>query len=220
MCLIVFLISCFLQCSIADEILLWKSKRTFIEADCIKNYRYLISNFAENKILLKDIELASLVALSYFPELKNIEIEFVLDDIKTTMETRPKINYLLSFNKKRKYVIYVDSIVKLNYGILIDQVPFNALIGLIGHELSHIVDYERRGILNLLSLLFNYSDLEFKKNFEEFIDLQTINKGLAWQLYDWADFAMCKSNASEKYKNFKMALYMDPVEIEKFIVNN
>ena len=75
MCLIVFLISCFLQCSIADEILLWKSKRTFIEADCIKNYRYLISNFAENKILLKDIELASLVALSYFPELKNIEIE-------------------------------------------------------------------------------------------------------------------------------------------------
>jgi len=200
--------------------MLGKSKREFNEANCKENYNCLKSKFANHKILLKEIELASLVALSYFPELKNIVIEFVLDDIKTTMETRPQINYSLGFNIKRRYIIYVDSIVKLNYGVLINEVPFNALIGLIGHELSHIVDYENRGILNLVSLLFKYSDLEFKEHFEKFIDLQTINKGLAWQLYDWADFSMCTSNASEQYKRFKMAFYMEPDEIKKFIMNN
>lgn len=192
-------------------------QRTFTVEDCEKNYEKLKKEFSNNKLFFDDIELAALVALSFYPELLDVNIKFLKTDIKTTMETRPKINSVFGKRDNRKYIIYVDNKVNNKFGVLIDNVPFNGLIGLIGHELAHIVDYEKMGVMKLTSLACNYSNDKFKEKFEKDIDVKTIKRGLGWQLHDWADYAMEKSMASKEYKSYKKKFYLQPAEIHRYI---
>ncbi len=173
--------------------------------------------YGNNKEIPARFELPALIALSRFPELKNTKIIFKSKKIKTTLNTRPTFWSLVFCKKKnRKYIIRVNNSKKDSL-VLFDPVPFNAKIGLLGHEFSHIVDYNGKKSGGVFGRGWEYRNKAKKEQFEKEIDSITISRGLGWQLYDWSDYVLNKSNATKKYKVYKKEIYLKPEEIIRLI---
>jgi hypothetical protein len=100
----------------------------------------------------------------------------------------------------------------------LQKVPFNALVGLIGHELSHIVDYESKADIEIMLRALSYLNIRTKTIFEKSIDKKTIQHGLGWCLFDWASYVLNQSGASMDYKAFKKRVYLEPIEIQEKIL--
>jgi hypothetical protein len=177
-----------------------------------KDDSFINNQHFKNKIYPQEYEQPILLALSFFPELKDVPITFQHAHISTTMNCQPHIPSLLV--GKRKYLININQNPNFE-GILIQNVPFNAQVGVIGHELAHITDYEAGNVLRIIKRGLDYLFPATKKQFEHDIDMLTIRKGLGNQLYDWANYSMYETpHASEKYKQFKQTVYMQPAHIE------
>lgn len=166
------------------------------------------------KTLIPRFEMQLLSTLSYYPELDSTEIVFKeAPKIKASLNARPTVGSILFRRRsKRKYVIRIkpnnaDSLATL------EEVGFNGAIGVLGHELNHIVDYSNRGFFGILGRMFNYGSKKGKRKYENEIDRMTIQKGLGWQLHDWEDYVLNKSNAKVKYKAYKRSTYYTPEEI-------
>ncbi|NRA12280.1 MAG: hypothetical protein HRT57_10030, partial [Crocinitomicaceae bacterium] len=101
--------------------------------------------------------------------------------------------------------------------ILLDDIPFDARIGLFGHELSHFSDYRQRSFGGVLKRMFSYSTLKGKERFEKEIDSMTVSVGLGSQLHAWSYYVLYYSNGSEKYKAYKKLVYLEPEEIIKLM---
>lgn len=192
--------------------------KKFDKDQCERKLDSLRSEFGKNKTdLPKEFETSILVALSYYPELKNSKIKFKSQKIATTMNARPTLGSLLFRRKDHfRYVVRInnskkDSILQVN------DVPFNGQIGLFGHEFFHFVDYRNKQLFHITKRLVSYTNDRKKEVFEKEIDLGTISRGLGWQLYDWSNYVLYESNATIDYKEFKRLIYMEPEEIEKAI---
>ena len=118
------------------QILLQESD--FSEADIDS----LEQNFGQEKVFVPRYKTASLVALSYYPELKETDIEFVHQKLTTTLAARPRMGSVFKKAGKRRYQIFINN--HESCEIPLHAAPFNAQVGVIGHELAHIVDYEKR----------------------------------------------------------------------------
>ena len=68
----------------------------------------LRSQFSNNKFFYEKYELQTLVALSFYPELKNTKISFRRRKLKTTMVARPKGMNVFRGKGKRHYIIYIN----------------------------------------------------------------------------------------------------------------
>lgn len=178
----------------------------------------LRSSFGRNKTIPKEFEPQIYIALSHYPDLKDIRIEFIKANINTTMACRPTANSLLR-RYNREYVITIDN-ENEQRGVVLDDVTFNAQVGVIGHELAHIIDYENRGTGSIAKLGMDYAIGNYPPEFEKSVDKLTIQRSLGWQLFDWADFVLNKSKASKEYKEFKRRTYLTPEEIKKEIEKN
>jgi hypothetical protein len=187
----------------------------FYQYDCSVDFDSLKKIYSQNKSFIKDYERQCLIALSFYPDLKECSVDFVYANISTTMACRPSVQSLV--RKKREYQIFINDYKDFE-GILLQDIPFNAQIGIIGHEIAHVLDYESRNIAGIVQRGINYLTTTAKREYERDIDLLTIEQGLGWQLYDWADFSMYQSTkATEDYKQFKRNTYMSPKEIEEVI---
>jgi len=177
----------------------------------------LKAKFSFGKDVPDRYALAFYTALSHCPELDSSEITFKDARIKTTLNARPTVGSLL-FRKRenRKYVIRVNSSAQDSL-ILLSDVPFNAQIGLFGHELTHFTDYRGKGFGGVFRRMLSYSNKNGKARFEKEIDSLTVTIGLGWQLYAWSYYVLHESNGSEKYKDYKKAVYMRPEDILKQI---
>ncbi len=185
-------------------------KKSFKIEDVLQERDSLFKLYGNNKYIQKKIELSTLIALSFYPELKDNNIDFIYENIKTTMATRP--SPLSVFKQNRDYTIYIDNDPE-GEGILIDDVPFNAQIGIIGHELAHIADYESKSGGQIIGIGLRYLHQPMRASFEKEIDIITIRKGLGWQLHDWSKYVLYESNASKEYKEYKQRTYLTPQEI-------
>lgn len=188
-----------------------KIQRSFTKENILLRKDSLIRQYTDYKTYPKNHELAILTALSFFPELQNTYIEFVEKDIRTTMACQPSMGSV--FHTNRSYKIFIDDRILQEKNVLLSTVPFNAQVGVIAHELCHILDYEELTIIQLARLGINYLNNEHKPHIEKRIDRITIKKGLGWQLYDWSNFVLNQSQASDNYKKFKRETYLTPEEI-------
>ncbi|MGM5469718.1 hypothetical protein ACS386_05530 [Flavobacteriaceae bacterium LMO-SS05] len=193
-----------------------------------EKFANLKSEFGNHKTLVAAYEKQMLVALSYFPELKEVKIIFRLRDRKTPLATRPTFFSMFRSAKKRTYVITISkkSTDYLN-SIIFKNLNYNAQIGVLGHELSHISDYLNKGFGKMLSVAEKELLSPKKVDRMEFItDLSCINHGLGYQLLEWS---------IEVRKNLKRAnwlgavnlsadekseRYMNPSTITKIISNH
>ncbi|MEO0473096.1 MAG: hypothetical protein AAF206_26005 [Bacteroidota bacterium] len=168
-------------------------------------------NYGQNKVFIDQYKKVSLVALSYYPELKETDIEFVHQKLNTTLAARPKMGSVFKKAGKRKYQIFINN--HESCEIPLDAAPFNAQVGVIGHELAHIVDYEKRNTNKIFGAGLSYATRQSKASFEKQTDRITIEHGLGWQLHHWADFVLKYSKANDKYLAFKERIYLTPKQI-------
>lgn len=196
--------------------------KRMIEENSLKSeIESLRLHYGYHKSLIKKYELATLVALSYYPELRGTEIKFIYKNIKTSMAARPYSNFIFKKSASRKYAIYIDNKLKGANGLLVDDIPFNGQVGIIAHELGHVLDYSRKSSLTILGTGINYSIFQnYKKKFEQATDSIAIAHKVGWQLYDFAYYVLYQSHASKEYKTYKKSIYMQPEDILKLINKN
>lgn len=154
----------------------------------------------------------TLTVLAYYPDLKNTKISFQYSSEMTTMASRPDVGSLLL--GKREYRVLINNNPDFE-GILLSDVPTKAQIGVIAHELAHILQYESYNTMGIIQLGLMFMDDESKTLFERETDERTIARGFGEYLKDWAQYSMYDSpKATEEYKEFKRRTYMSPEEIE------
>lgn len=153
-------------------------------------------------------------AFSHLDELKEVQIIFRTAKISTSLSARPTLTSLLFRRRsKRTYVVRIncsekDSIITLN------EAPKEAVVGVIGHELSHILDYHQKSCWGVFGRGFAYTSKKKKERFEKEIDSIAISRGFGEGLYRWADFVLNHSDATQEYKAFKRQIYLEPDEIK------
>nr|WKN37643.1 hypothetical protein K4G66_02840 [Tunicatimonas sp. TK19036] len=193
-------------------------QRNFKRPACYAFIKDLQESYGSNKELQNECLLPSLVALSFYPELKNTKIRFVLSDTKTTLAARPRLLSLFRGRKNRSYCIFIDQAVQDQQGVLLEEMSFNAQVGGLGHEYAHILDYQNRSGFNVLWLGIKYLlSRKAKATLEKAVDKRTIERGLGWQALAWEYYILHQSDASDRYKRYKENIYLAPEEILFYI---
>lgn len=173
----------------------------------------IAKEYSTNKKFSTEFKLPAMIALSYYPELKNTRIEFVNKSIRTTMACRPKWNFIFKRKENRVYRVFINNNAERVKGAMLADVPYNAQIGLIGHELGHVADYAQSGVFRIIGMGFKYLFTPGRMHVERKVDKITIDHQLGWQLYDFCDFILNRSTVSEEYKEYKRKVYYKPEEI-------
>lgn len=149
----------------------------------------------------------------FIPNLHNQNIVVRAGKLATTMNVRPSLFSLLFKNRdKRTYVIRVNTDSDFN-GVLYEDVPELARVGLVMHELMHIKDYKSRNFFGVLQRGMQYLSVRGKTKFEQEIDRMVIEEGMRNYLFLWALYIMEESDAGFDYKEFKRSTYLTPAEI-------
>ena len=170
-----------------------------------------------NKIIPKNILEEAIVALSYYPELEDVEIEFKFKKgiKKSFMQAQPKIRNLVQGKDNRSYYVLMSSKFLIeNEEFSMADVPSEVLIGWLGHELGHIKDYRNRSAMQLAKFGARYITSEdFIRKAERTADTYAINKGMGTYIFATKDFILNHSHLSDSYKKRKARLYLSPEEI-------
>ncbi len=160
--------------------------------------------------------LAFYTAASHYPELQQTRIEFKIKPLKTTMATRPS-KFLFISRSKRVYKVYINNRADFN-GIYLSSLNYDQQVGIIGHELAHILDYSHKSAFRLIASGIGYLVPSYRKKFEGATDIRTIKHGLGWQLFDFVDYLMNRSHASDSYLRMKKRIYLNEGEIRAIIL--
>lgn len=127
-------------------------------------------------------------ALTYYPDLKNVKIQFRWGVFTqhSFMLAQPKIHTLLRKKEKRAYQIIMRKKFFLkNSQFPNERVPSNVMVGWLGHELGHILDYKDRSSLNLVYFgLMYYFSKSFLKKAEITADKNAAEHGLIDELVE------------------------------------
>lgn len=125
-------------------------------------------------------------ALSYYPELDDVAIEFRWGVFTqhSFMLAQPKVSTMLRNKKHRKYQIIMRKKFFLkNKRVPNRRIPSEVIIGWLGHELGHIVDYKPRSNWNLMWFgIRYYLSKEFLIKAEITADLNAVKHGLINEL--------------------------------------
>ena len=162
----------------------------------------------------KRLEKVFAVVCEYFPELQNDNISLKFQSISMTMQARPNIWTL--FGGKREYFLFVNTERSRN-GLLLEDIPFNAQLGIISHELSHVLDYHFKTNWEIIKTGLWYLKKRNQEDYEKAIDYLVIKKGLGHQLKEWSAFVLNHSSLTDKYKKTKETYYLRPEDIDHCI---
>jgi len=169
------------------------------------------------KIIPNNIKDKVLLALSYYPKLNDVYIEFKIKKNikKSTMQARPTFESFFKKKTDRKYVILISKNFKISgreFSTL--NIPDEVFVGWIGHELGHIMDYQGRNRWNLISFGFQYL---FSENY--IIEAERAADGFAVQhkmekyILRTKNFILNHADITETYKNRMKKYYLSPEEI-------
>lgn len=176
------------------------------------------STIFKNKVIPEEIKKPVLEALSYFPELDDVDITFVFkDNIRgSVMQAQPKFfSLLVDAKENRKYKINITRM--LVFGDLktpIEEVPYDALVGWIGHELGHIMDYMDRSTTGMMRFGVKYM-ISDKKVIEAELtaDGYAIGCGMGHHIMANKNYILNNENFEDAYKDKIRNLYMSPNQI-------
>ena len=173
------------------------------------------------KIIPDNIKKNVVKALSYYPELKNTSISFKIKKSikKSTMQAQPTWVFLWKSRKNRSYVILISNTFKIEgqeFNTL--DIPSEVFIGWIGHELGHIMDYERRSKLSLILFGINYLiSSKSIKEAERTADTFAVSHGMATYILATKDFILNNASIAQDYKARIIKYYLSPEEIMELV---
>lgn len=179
-------------------------------------YNQLLEEFGQNKNLAKGYELQCLLALSHYPELKEVPIDFVIQETFIPLASRPSpISVLLPWVKRKYLVVISSKSADFFEGILMHNLPFNDQVGVLGHELAHTLFYLDKNSFQLAWIAYQYEkNGPFHDSFEQDTDKRAVAHGLGHQLYDYAFFVRKSfGNTQEEIANEEGGTYLSPKEL-------
>lgn len=190
--------------------------REYREQEQRANYDSLLAEFGNYKNLPEGFELQALLALQHYPELRETKINFIVDDVSIPLSSRPHWSSMLRAAKNRTYQVIIDSSLEgSREALLLKNQPFNAQVGIIGHELAHTVYYLDRSFFGIVgNALCQFTDCRIR--FERATDRRLIDYGLGWQRLDHATFVrsrISQDRASAFTAEGGGGAYMSPAEI-------
>lgn len=187
--------------------------REYVLEEQTTNYQYLLSEFGNNKELPVGYELQALLALSHYPELRDIKIKFVVDDVDIPLSSRPYWASMFRSAKNRTYLVIIDNQREgPRDALLLKRQPFNAQTGIIGHELAHTVYYLDRSLIGILAdAACQLNNCRIK--FEQDTDKRLVEYGLGWQRYDHSVFIRRSRGISIESAGNSNSAYLSPIEL-------
>lgn len=174
-------------------------------------------NFYAQKTIPESIEKEAKAALDYYPELEDaaIELRFKKNIKKSTMQARPKFSSFFRSKKNREYVILISEKFKISdKEFSTKDIPSDILIGWIGHELGHIMDYQNRSKLNLIwfGIKYLFSDNHIIEA-ERAADTYAVDQGMETYILKTKDFILNHAEITPSYKLRIEKYYLSPEEI-------
>jgi len=174
-----------------------------------------------HKIIPESIEKEVLAALSYYPELKDTPIEFKFKDNirKSTMQAQPTFGSIFRAKEKRQYIILMSRKIQIeDEHFTMKDIPSEVLIGWLGHELGHVMDYrDRTGVgMIIIGIKYLFSGAHIKE-VERAADTYAINHGMGEYILKTKNFILDNASFSERYKAKLRKLYMSPEEVMHLI---
>jgi len=187
-------------------------------------YDHIIETSSEKEILNKSLSEKYrdeiIVALSFFPELKDTRIQFKRKRffIRASMTSSPSFFSVFRKKEKRKYVISINNRKGLFKGVRLDSVSFAGRVGVLGHELCHVVDYESQDFFELIKfgVLYSLSSKEMKR-VEHETDLLTLKHGLGCELWHFKKYIFSNIKRSNKYRKKILEFYMTDQDVYNYI---
>ena len=184
-----------------------------------------LKEFGQNKEIPGQYTKPILTALSHFPELKDIHIVFVVRRQYTPLTTKPD---LVSVFKRKNYRTYIITISNQTIDtlkrLLFQNLTFEEQVGVIGHELSHVVDFDSKNFPQTIAIGVGHLSKKYIDRMEFNTDRICVMHGLGKYLeaysthvretmhvHNWrgADYVK-KGNGNGQYER-----YMNPDTIEK-----
>ncbi len=98
-------------------------------------------------------------ARSFYPELEDTTVEFQLVKAmkKAFMLAQPRVITLFGPKDKREYIIKISDTLRLeNHTTPVSDMPEDVLVGWMGHELGHIMDYQTKSLAGVLRFGLGY----------------------------------------------------------------
>ncbi|MGF1639239.1 MAG: hypothetical protein ACFCUU_19335 [Cyclobacteriaceae bacterium] len=173
--------------------------------------------FAINKIFPSALKTPILKALSFYPSLKNVKIEFVFNEKirKSVMQAQPKYRSMTGSRTRRSYIIKISRCFSLKgHKTPIQKLPEDVLVGWIGHELGHVMDYLDKSNRSLIFFGFAYlTSKDFIKTAERAADTYAVEHGLGKYILATKKFILHEAGMPDRYIKRINKLYLPPEEI-------
>ncbi|WP_243652280.1 hypothetical protein [Mariniflexile fucanivorans] len=156
-------------------------------------------------------------ALAYYPELANVPIEFKFKSKikKSTMQAQPHFWSVFCGKSKRKYKVLISENFKIADTVYYTKnIPSKVLIGWLGHELGHVMDYQHRSSFNLIGFGLGYlfSEKAMKKA-ERSADTFAVIHGMEDYILATKNFILNEAGFPDIYINRIKRYYLSPEEI-------
>jgi hypothetical protein len=174
-------------------------------------------DYGINKIIPAEIYDVTIKALSFYPSLNKASIKFEFNENirKHVMQAMPQFSSMFSTRRKRSYVIRISRFFNLKgVHIPIHELPEDVLVGWIGHELGHIMDYQKRSNWSLV--LFGigyYTSRSFIMAAERVADSYAIDHGLGEYILATKDFILHQAGMPDRYIKKIRRHYLPPEEV-------
>lgn len=178
------------------------------------------NNFSQTyypKVIAEEVQ----TALSYYPDLKEVAIgfKFKKNIKKSTMQAQPVFGSLFGRRKNRRYVILISERFKIaDTTYRTKDVPRDVMIGWLGHELGHVMDYKERSSGNLIwfGIKYFFSTKSIQEA-ERAADSYAVQNGMEGYILKTKDFILNQAGISQKYRERIKRLYLSPEEIMELV---
>lgn len=179
------------------------------------------TSMSAQHIIPESISKEAHIALEHYPELKDTHIEFRFKKNikKSTMQARPTFGSFFRSRKNRRYVILISETFKISdKKFLTTHIPSDILIGWIGHELGHIMDYSNRNKLNLIwfGIRYLFSDTHIVE-VERAADTYAVTHNMEEYILKTKVFILNHADIHDDYKLRIIKYYLSPEEIMQII---
>jgi len=178
-----------------------------------------------NKEIPAEFERPIITALSYFPELKDTHIIFRIKKAYTPLTTKPNFRSVFKRKAHRTYIITIsnettDTLTRL----LFQNLSFEEQVGIMGHELSHVVDFDSKNFSQSVGngighiskkyvdkMEFNTDRICIMHGLGKYLEAYSIQVRQTMHVHNWrgVDFVNEKNETHERY--------MNPDTIEKYM---